>query len=143
MTVEEVAVALGMSYAVLHSRIIARSAFSADEIRILLHLLPEQRLAPYLLDGTKIVEADRETVDSDQSVLVNGSIQRGATKVVVDAAEILELVDSSLAGEGSTIEASPWSAKTSPRLNASSPRSDSGLRTCEKKSYPANSARLH
>lgn len=109
MTFEEVAFALGMSYAILHSRIIARSAFSADEIRSLLRLLPDQHLASYLLDGTKIVAADRETVDSDQSVFVNASIQRGATKVVVDAAEILELVDASLAGGRSTIEASAWS----------------------------------
>jgi len=100
MTVEEAATALGISYAVLHSRIIARSAFSADEIRSLLRLLPDQRLVSYLLDGTKYIAAERSTVDSEQAALVNVSIQRGATKVVVEAAEILELVDASLAGGG-------------------------------------------
>lgn len=98
-SVEEAAVALGMSYASLHSRLIARSPFSADEIQALIRMVPDARLVSYLLDGTAFVAAERVTPPVDRS-LANEAVQRGATKVVVEAADILELVDAVLAGGG-------------------------------------------
>lgn len=60
-TIEEAASALGMSYASLHSRLIGRSPFSADEIRALIAMLPDPRLVSYLLDGSAFVAAKRQT----------------------------------------------------------------------------------
>ena len=99
MSVEEAAAALGMSYASLHSRLIARSPFSADEIQALIRLLPDPRLASYLLDGSVFVAAER-IMPPVKGRLANEAVQRGATKVVVEAADILELVDAVLTGGG-------------------------------------------
>jgi hypothetical protein len=98
-TVEEAAVGLGMSYASLHSRVIARRPFSADEIRGLIKFLPDARLVSSLLDGSDFVVAER-VVPAGEQAQASTTVQRGATKVVVEAANILELVDALLAGGG-------------------------------------------
>ena len=97
--IDHVARALGMTYAVLHSRLINRTCFSADEVRALIQVIPDPRLVGYLLEGTQFVAADRP-MPEDTDALASGTIQRGATRVVVDATGILELVDAALAGGG-------------------------------------------
>ena len=100
-SIHEVANEIGMSYAVLHSRMIGRSTFSADEIRNLLKALPDPRLVGYLLEGTSFVPAGRiDGNDEASATKPDMAIQRGATRVVVEAAGILDLVDASLAGGG-------------------------------------------
>lgn len=49
---EDVARQLGMSYAVLHSRLIVRTSFCLDEVRDIVRAIPNQRLVSYLPDGT-------------------------------------------------------------------------------------------
>jgi len=97
--IETVAAALGMTYAVLHSRLINRTCFSADEINALVRTVPDVRLVNCLLKETGFIAADRppqETADDGAPV----DLQRSATRVVVDATGILELVDAALAGGG-------------------------------------------
>ncbi len=98
-SVEEAASVLGMSYASLHSRLIGRVPFSADEIRALIRMLPDARLVSYLLDGSDFVPAERLKPSANRNH-INEAVQRGATRVVVEAADILELVDAVLAGGG-------------------------------------------
>ncbi|QFY62526.1 hypothetical protein FZ934_19215 (plasmid) [Rhizobium grahamii] len=50
---------LGMNYSTLHSRLIGRTSFSADEIRDLVRAVPDPRLVSYLLDGSHFIEASR------------------------------------------------------------------------------------
>jgi hypothetical protein len=97
--IEEVAASLGMTYATLHSRLINRTCFSADEIVALLRAVPDARLVDYLLSGTAFVAADRPKVDVGLSESLEG-VQRGATRVVVEATDVLEIVDAALAGGG-------------------------------------------
>jgi hypothetical protein len=97
--IETVAAALGMTYAVLHSRLINRTCFSADEINALVRTVPDVRLVNCLLKETGFIAADRppqETADDGAPV----DLQRSATRVVVNATGILELVDAALAGGG-------------------------------------------
>lgn len=104
--IEAVATVLGMTYAVLHSRLINRTCFSADEIRALIRTVPDPRLVSYLLEGTKFVAADRAVADLDamgqqsERSALRDAIQRAATRVVVEAADVLEIVDTALAGGG-------------------------------------------
>lgn len=95
--VEAVATALGMTYAVLHSRLINRTCFSADEINALMRTVPDVRLVNCLLKETGFIAADRPSAETiDEPV----DLQRSATRVVVNATGILELVDAALAGGG-------------------------------------------
>jgi hypothetical protein len=101
--IETVAAALGMTYAVLHSRLINRTCFSADEINALVRAVPDVRLVNCLLKETGFVAADRPAPDAaslDGQPAETVGLQRIATRVVVDATGILELVDAALAGGG-------------------------------------------
>lgn len=93
---ERAAGELGMAYATLHSRVINRTCFSADEIRKLVRTIGDPRLVSYLLDGTGFVAAVRPSGDPEDQL----SIQRGATRIVVEATDVLEVVDAALAGGG-------------------------------------------
>lgn len=101
--IEVAAAALGMTYAVMHSRLINRTCFSADEMNALIRAVPDVRLVSYLLEGTDFVAADRPLQDVHPEIAETmgiAGLQRGATRVVVDATGILELVDAALAGGG-------------------------------------------
>jgi len=93
-SIEEVARGLGMSYATLHSRLINRTCFSADEIRRLVQVAPNVRLVTYLLEPSRFIAADR--VDG-QPGSVPENIHRGATQVVVNAAGLLSAIDEAMA----------------------------------------------
>lgn len=96
---EDVASSIGMTYATLHSRLINRTCFSADEIVALIRAVPDSRLVSYLLEGTAFMSADRPPPDRHLNSDAGG-LQRGATRVVVEATDVLELVDAALAGGG-------------------------------------------
>lgn len=97
--IEDVASRIGLNYATLHSRLINRTCFSADEIVSLIRAVPDRRLVSYLLDGTAFTAADRPPADRQLNSDIGG-LQRGATRVVVEATDVLELVDAALAGGG-------------------------------------------
>jgi len=99
---DEAARLLGMTYATLHSRVIARTCFSADEVRELIRVRPDPRLVSYLLDGTRFVPADRPAAIGEPSLQEpeDNLIQRVATRIVVEAAHVLDIVDASIAGGG-------------------------------------------
>ncbi|MBW9115193.1 hypothetical protein JNB88_16240 [Rhizobium cauense] len=102
LSIEKVAAEIGVSYAVLHSRLIGRSVFSADEIRALIVAIPDPRLVAYLLEGTRFVPAERADgvrID-DLEPPVPEALQRRATKVVIEATDVLEVVDAAIAGGG-------------------------------------------
>ncbi|MFC3690696.1 phage regulatory CII family protein [Chenggangzhangella methanolivorans] len=92
-SIEAVAAALNMSYAALHARLINRTCFSADEIRGVIAAAPSAKLVSYLLEGTRFVAADRVEGGRDD---VPAAIQRSATHVVVNAADILHSIDEAL-----------------------------------------------
>ncbi|MBB3440509.1 hypothetical protein LVY75_18945 [Sinorhizobium sp. B11] len=96
--VEVVATALGMNYAAFHSRLISRTCFSAEEIQNLLEVVPDPRLASYLFEKSIFVAAERSSDWQQQQPA--GSLQRGATRVVIEATDVLEIVDAALAGGG-------------------------------------------
>lgn len=96
--VEVVATALSMNYAAFHSRLISRTCFSADEIQSLLEVMPDPRLASYLLEKSIFIAAERSSCTEQAQHA--GSLQRGATRVVIEATDVLELVDAALAGGG-------------------------------------------
>ncbi|MDM9624033.1 phage regulatory CII family protein [Rhizobium sp. S96] len=94
-----VAAGLGISYSTLHSRLINRTCFSADEIRALLQVVPDARLVAYLLQDSAFVAADRPQLYEDSSPEAYAdSIQRRATRAVVEVTDVLEVVDAALAG---------------------------------------------
>ena len=90
--VQDVAIGLGMTYATLHSRLINRTCFSADEIRGFIAVAPNTKLVAYLLAGTPYVAADRVSVQAN----IHATIQKSATHVVVNAAHILDAIDRAL-----------------------------------------------
>jgi hypothetical protein len=96
--VEAIAHALGMNYAAFHSRLINRTCFSPDEIQLLLEAVPDPRLASYLLERSIFLPAERPS-GADQTEPA-ASLQRGATRVVIEATDVLELMDAALAGGG-------------------------------------------
>lgn len=103
-SIEDVAEALGMSYAALHARLINRTCFSADEIRRLIVEIGDARLVAYFLDGSKFIPADRphhamDDADLDGTTDRNIKTQRAATRVVIEATDVLEIVDAGLAGQ--------------------------------------------
>jgi hypothetical protein len=99
-SVERAAALLGMEYATLHSRLIGRTCFSADEIRDLICAVPDARLVSCLLEGSRFVAAERLPADEKprDAQAASRSIQSGAARVVVSAADVLEIVDASIAG---------------------------------------------
>ena len=101
--VEDVADAIGLSYASLHARLINRTAFSADEIRAIILLLQDVRLVEYFLEDTNYIpvlrEVERGEGNGSSASAVNLSIvQREASRVVIDASDVLEFVDAGVAG---------------------------------------------
>jgi len=92
---DEVAEAMGIGYDALYARLRNRVAFTADEIRDLVRAAPDPRLVAYLLRGTAFVPADRVEMDAagvDQAE----AIHRGATRIVIEATDVLRAVEEAL-----------------------------------------------
>ncbi len=90
---KKVAAALGLSEPAFYARTSNRVPFSADEIRALLAAAPDPRLVTYLLRGTPYVAAERLEADSSP---VEEQIHRGATRIVIEATDVLESVETAL-----------------------------------------------
>lgn len=94
--IEAVAAALGLTYHTLYARIRNRIVFSADEVRRLIEAAPDPRFVAYLLRGTPYVAADRV---SGTDAAEAEAIHRGATRIVIEATDVLEVVERAL-GDG-------------------------------------------
>lgn len=90
---KRVAAALGLSEPAFYARTSNRVPFSADEIRALIAAAPDPRLVAYLLRGTPYVAAER--LESDGGP-VEEQIHRGATRIVIEATDVLESVETAL-----------------------------------------------
>jgi len=88
-----VAAALGLTYDSLYARIRNRVIFSADEVRALVAFAPDPRFVAYMLRGTAFVAADRVSPAADAE---GEAIHRGATRIVLEAADVLEAVENAL-----------------------------------------------
>lgn len=90
---ERLAAAMGLAYNAFYARIRNRVSFSADEIRSLISVMPDPRLASYLLRGTRFVPADRV-----EGILADDvrEIHRAATRIVIEATDVLETVEVAL-----------------------------------------------
>ncbi len=89
---EETAAALGLTYHALYARLSNRVAFSAEEIRALVTAAPDPRFVAYLLRGTPFVAADRLPPEAETAE----TIHRGATRLVIEATDVLEAVETAL-----------------------------------------------
>ena len=58
-SVTEIAARLGMNYATLYARVSGRGFFSPEELRRLLHFVPDIRLADWLLADSAFIPATR------------------------------------------------------------------------------------
>lgn len=97
---KKVAMEMGLGYDALHARLVNRTPFSAEEIRRLIRAAPDSRLVGWLLRGTSFVGADRcsapaatDAADSSDAE----AIHRSATRIVLEAADVLESVERALA----------------------------------------------
>ncbi len=90
---KDVAEAMGMLYATLHARLHQRVAFSPEEIRALIAAAPDIRFAAYFLEGTPFIAIDGNAEPTDDSP---ESVHLGATKTVLEAADVLRAVEKSL-----------------------------------------------
>ena len=88
-----VAIDMGLGYDALHSRIINRTAFTAEEIRRLIRAAPDPRFASWLLRGTPFVAADRAGADESFADPDIEAIHLAATRIVLEAADVLEAVE--------------------------------------------------
>ena len=91
--IEDVAEDLGMKYDTLYARVHGRVPFSAEEINALIRVVPDIRLANFLLENTKFIAVDRKAVDQ---VAPADEILRGATKSVLEVSDVLRAVEEGL-----------------------------------------------
>jgi hypothetical protein len=92
---KRLALDMGLGYDALHARIGNRTPFSADEIRRLIRAAPDPRFAVWLLRGTRFVAAERiGTADGCDSEFE--AIHLAATRIVLEAADVLEVVEAAL-----------------------------------------------
>ncbi len=89
---KELAEHLGIKYATLHSRLVGRSCFSADEIRKMIEYRPDLKLADYFVKNTDYFLSKRV----QQSSSVARTIQTGAIEVEIEAGQLLEQVHKGL-----------------------------------------------
>ncbi len=92
---EDIANQMGMKYATLYARVHQRVPFSADEIRDLIRVAPDIRLATYFLEGTAFIATDR----GEEAGAPADTIHRGATCSVLEATDVLRVVEEGLEDE--------------------------------------------
>jgi len=94
-TMEEIAQKMGMKYATLYARVHQRVLFSPDEVRDLIRVAPDIRLATYFMEGTAFIAADR----GDDAEAPADTVHRGATCTVLEATDVLRVVEEGLKDE--------------------------------------------
>lgn len=89
-SLQEVAEKMGMKYHTLYARLRGRVSFTPEEVRALLRIVPDSRLANYLLDGTPYIAVDRFQGQVGPS---DADVHRGATRSVLEASDVLRAVE--------------------------------------------------
>ena len=90
---KEVADRMEMQYATLHARLHQRVMFSPEEIRALIHAAPDVRFIAYFLDDSRFVAVDRTVLQGDS---LAETVHLGATRTVIEATDVLRVVEKSL-----------------------------------------------
>lgn len=93
---KKVAMNMGLGYDALHSRLVNRTPFSAEEIRRLIRAAPDARFVGWLLRGTPYIGAERGTALACSDDPDVEAIHRSATRIVLEAADVLESVEKAL-----------------------------------------------
>ena len=89
---KQLAPKLGLTYDTLYARINGRVPFSANEISTLIQEVPDLRLINYFLDNSPYLPVKRH----DGATNHNDTVQRGATRSVLEASDVLREVERSL-----------------------------------------------
>lgn len=92
-SLQEVAEKMGMKYHTLYARLRGRVSFTPEEVRSLLAIVPEARLANFLLEGTAFIAVDRMAAQPGGG---DSDVHRGATRTVLETADVLRAVELSL-----------------------------------------------
>lgn len=92
-SLQEVAEKMGMKYHTLYARLRGRVSFTPEEVRSLLAIVPEARLANFLLEGTAFIAVDRMSTQPQSG---DSDVHRGATRTVLETADVLRAVELSL-----------------------------------------------
>lgn len=93
---KDVAERMGMQYATLHARLNQRVVFSPEEVRALIQAAPDIRLISYFLEGTPFIAVERAAFEKETAA---ASLHFGATQTVLEAADVLRVVEKSLADD--------------------------------------------
>ena len=116
----DVAEQMGLSYAVLHSRIIGLTRFRAAEIKQLIEIVSEPRLARFFIDDERFVLAAKP----DRAIDFPTSIRVAVAKATHEAIDLFRIVVAALEGgtelthrdRAGVAACPPWDA-ADPRLN--------------------------
>ena len=93
-SLQDVAEKMGMKYHTLYARLRGRVSFTPEEVRSLLAIVPDARLANFLLEGTPFIAVDRMMAQGSPGT--EGDVHRGATRSVLEASDVLRAVENSL-----------------------------------------------
>ncbi len=91
-SLQEVAEKMGMKYHTLYARLRGRVSFTPEEVRSLLTIVPDARLANFMLEGTPFIAVDRALVDSKSDI----DVHRGTTRSVLEVSDVLRAVEAGL-----------------------------------------------
>ena len=91
-SLQEVAEKMGMKYHTLYARLRGRVSFTPEEVRSLLTIVPDARLANFMLESTPFIAVDRALVDGKSDL----DVHRGATRSVLEASDVLRAVEAGL-----------------------------------------------
>ena len=91
-SLQEVAEKMGMKYHTLYARLRGRVSFTPEEVRGLLAIVPDARLANFLLDGTPFIAVDRMLAQG-MDATGDGDVHRGATRSVLEVSDVLRAVE--------------------------------------------------
>lgn len=91
-SLQEVAEKMGMKYHTLYARLRGRVSFTPEEVRGLLAIVPDARLANFLLDGTPFIAVDRMLAQG-MDATGDADVHRGATRSVLEVSDVLRAVE--------------------------------------------------
>lgn len=92
-SLQEVAERMGMKYHTLYARLRGRVSFTPEEVRSLIAIVPDARLANFLLEDTPFIAVDRTAAQPPGP----GDLHRSATRSVLEVSDVLRAVEIGLA----------------------------------------------
>jgi len=99
-TVEEAGKRIGMKYDTLYSRLNNRVPFRPEEVRDLLRVCGDVRVAAWLLEGSRFMAVERpdEDIVSGRSEGVR-RLHKSATRTVIEAVDLLREVERAISDD--------------------------------------------